>query len=75
MKQGDLDKEYPGHEPDIKAILIQLYKKSQTSLPEIEFAEITKRSTAHKAAIEAFRGKTKVDIIVGAKEVINLFYK
>lgn len=70
-----IDKEYPGHEGTIKGILIQLFDKAKKKPPEIEFAKIGKESPAHKVAIETFRGKRKPDLVVKAKEVLNLFYK
>ena len=70
-----IDREYPGHEATVKVILTQLFTKFGKKKPEIEFTEITKKSLAHKIALETFRGKRKPDLVVKAEEVLRLFYQ
>ncbi|MBU2544861.1 hypothetical protein KKC65_00185 [Patescibacteria group bacterium] len=69
-----IDNEYPGHQAIIKDVLQRLFKKKNKQAPEIMFAEIGKKSIAHKVALEVFRGKRKPDIIIGADDVIKLLY-
>lgn len=75
IKEVIIDKEYPGHEPLIKDILLQLFKKNKLQTPYIEFKRIGKQSQAHKIALETFRGERKPDKVVKAVEVLILLYK
>ncbi|OGZ35491.1 MAG: hypothetical protein A2815_00590 [Candidatus Portnoybacteria bacterium RIFCSPHIGHO2_01_FULL_40_12b] len=70
-----IDNEYPGHEATIKNIIIQLFQKIKIKTPQISFDTIGKQSNAHKAALEAFRGKRKIDITIKSKQVLELFYR
>jgi len=70
-----IDKEYPGNEPVIKQILLQLFDKANLKKPKIDFEFIGKKSPAHKIAIQTYRGERKPDIIIKAEDVLNLFYK
>ena len=70
-----IDKEYPGHEPFIKEVILQLFKRNGILAPRLDFALIGKNSEAHRVAIEAYRGQRKADIIVKAQEVFRLFYQ
>jgi hypothetical protein len=74
MEEVIVDKEYPGHEGVIKDVILHLFTKTQQVAPSITFAEIGKKSGAHKTAIEVFRGERKPDIIVKAQDVLALFY-
>ena len=69
-----VDKEYPGHEGTIKNVLKNLFEKGNLVFPEISFSEITKKSPAHKAAINVYRGKSKPDLIVKAENILGLFF-
>lgn len=75
ISQMVIDREYQGHEASIKEMLIQLFQKAGKKIPEIHFDYIGKASLAHKAALEAFRGELKPDIVVEAKEVLKLLYE
>ncbi|OGG12409.1 hypothetical protein A3J20_01170 [Candidatus Gottesmanbacteria bacterium RIFCSPLOWO2_02_FULL_42_29] len=68
-----IDKEYPGHEATIKAILVRLFDRNELNPPNIGFALIGKKSKAHKIALETYRGERKPDIKVKAEGVLNLF--
>lgn len=54
--------------------LKNLFEKGNLVFPEISFSEITKKSPAHKAAINVYRGKSKPDIIVKAEDILGLFF-
>ena len=69
-----IDKEYPGHEDLIRNYLYHLFAKHKIPSPEIQFVFVTKKSKAHKVAIDAYRGKRKADITVKANEVIKIIY-
>lgn len=75
IEQVMIDKEYPGHEAIIKDVLLRLFKKIGKRRPEIMFNKISKKSPAHKAALEVFRGKRKPDIIIKAGDAMQLLYK
>ncbi len=70
-----IDKEYPGHEGLIKAIIIRLFQSTGIEAPSISFSLVGKDCQAHKVAIETFRGIRKPDLIINAKEVLGLFYR
>lgn len=70
-----IDREYPGHEATIKNLLLLLFNKINKSAPNIMFAEIGKKSIAHKTAIAVFRKEKKADIIIKADDIIKLLYK
>ncbi|MFH0857033.1 MAG: hypothetical protein V1860_03995 [bacterium] len=70
-----IDKEYPGHEAIIKGMILSLFYKIKNKAPDIMFAEIGKKSMAHKTAIAIFRKERKADIIIRADDIIKLLYK
>ncbi len=69
-----VDKEYPGHEGVIKNILKNLFEKGKLTFPEVGFSQITKKSPAHKIAINVYRGKSKPDLIVRSEDVLRVFF-
>lgn len=69
-----IDIEYQGHEASIKEVLVQLFERFRQSAPEIYFNYVGKRSSAHHAAIAAFRREKKVNIIVRAEDILKLLY-
>lgn len=69
-----IDTEYDGHNASIKEVLVQLFERFQKEVPEINFGYVGKRSSAHKAAIEAFRKKKKVTITATAEDMLKLLY-
>src|SRR5258708_3415368 len=58
-----IDPEYVGYEPVIKNRILQLLQRRQITLEseQIVFHHIGKKSPAHTAAINVFRGKAKPD--------------
>lgn len=70
-----IDREYLGNESTIKNIIVQHFRKARIKEPDIIFAEIGKKSPAHKVALEVFRGKREPDMIVEAKQIIQVLYK
>ena len=70
-----IDQEYVGHEITIKGFLIYLLNKNGRNIPFIAFGHIGKTSSAHKAAVDVFRGKKKADLVVNAKEILKLLYE
>jgi len=51
-----------------------ILSKAGLESPEINFTLVGKHSTAHKIAIEVFRGKRKPDMIVKSDDVLKLVY-
>lgn len=70
-----IDQEYKGNEATIKNILIQLFRRFDLEEPEVEFGLVGKKCNAHRVAIATLRQEQKPDLIVGAKEVLKLFYE
>jgi len=69
-----IDKEYPGHEGDIKNVLKNLFERTSMLFPGINFFEITKTNPAHKAAISVYRGEKKPDLVVKTEDILDLFF-
>ncbi len=67
-----IDNEYPVHEPAIKNIILQLYRKSKRKEPEIYFSNIGKNDPAHIAAINTFRGEREPDLTARWSGFLNL---
>lgn len=66
-----IDTEYPGQEPLIKNVFLNLSdKKMEIGKRDITFKQIGKRSNAHSVAYKAFKGKTAA-VTVSAEEVIK----
>lgn len=74
IKDVVIDKEYPGQEPIIKDLIIKFFEAEGLKYPNIHFGLIGKDNPSHEVAIKTFRGKLKPDLIVGAKQVIELIY-
>ena len=69
-----IDKEYIGHEGVIKDVLRGLFQKYSKDMPIVHFDHIGKKSKAHQVAIKVFRGERKADIIIKAKDLLELFF-
>lgn len=69
-----IDKEYFGHEADIKNILLQLFEKHRSKSPEIEFGFVGKKSPAHDSGIKVFRKEGRPTVIVKAKDILEVLY-
>lgn len=69
-----IDREYYGHEADIKNILLQLFEKHQRKSPEIEFGLVGKKSPAHDSGIKVFRKEDRPTGIVNAKDILEVLY-
>ncbi len=67
-----IDTEYLGHNGSIKEKLIQLFKKTKSIYPNINFGFIGKHSNAHIHAIETFRGNKKATIILKAETILKI---
>jgi hypothetical protein len=67
-----IDREYPGHEKDIKAILLDLIRKVDPAFPEdrIVFKRIGKHSSAHLKAWAVHAGKAKADNKISRREFL-----
>lgn len=70
-----IDIEYQGREADIKGILLYYIRKRDPSFPKenVSFNRITKRSPAHKKAIETYRGNLKPDEQITLEQLRHLF--
>jgi len=69
-----IDREYPGHDGTIKNVLHTLLDQAGWSTPRVSFTLVTKKSPAHKIAVEVFRGNEEPDMIVTAEDALGLLY-
>jgi hypothetical protein len=63
-----IDNEYPGHEKDIKALLLNHLRINPN---HIRFREIGKDCSSHRIANQTFSGKLKPNEII-SREQLNL---
>ncbi len=73
-KTSKIDKEYLGNEGIIKNVLSGLFKKYNKEMPVMHFDNIGKKSKAHQVTIEVFRGGKNADMIIVAKDLLELFF-
>lgn len=68
-----IDKEYPGREKDIKAMLLRYFWNSKIAISEdqISFELISRASNAHEVAHAAFRERAKVGEVIGKRELFR----
>lgn len=69
-----IDKEYYGHEADIKNILLQLFEKHKSKIPEIDFGLVGKKSPAHNSGIKVFRKEHRPTLVITAKDILEVLY-
>lgn len=67
-----IDTEYSGHERQIKSFILQIFKMEGFEEPIVSFAQVGKKSSAHKGAYEAFKLNTS-NIKVTSKEVLKYY--
>jgi hypothetical protein len=75
MEQVLIDIEYPGQEIFIKEHLYNLFRRSgiHTRHGQIEFGYITKKSPAHRLALETYRGNQPADFIITLADLLAEF--
>lgn len=70
-----IDKEYFGHEPLIKRLIIESLKVLKISqIPSIDFGLVGKSSPADQLAYKVATGKKKADIKITAEQVLIVFH-
>ena len=76
-EQVTVDIEYPGHEGEIKRLLLQLCHRHGLFVPtgRIHFALVGKKSPAHRVAIQTFRGQRQPDRVVTSDDLLGLLDK
>jgi hypothetical protein len=69
-----IDAEYPGHEAEIRAMLLNHVRKIAPTFSrhQIVFGEIGKKSPAHCKALAVYRGAEKPGKRIGASELLRL---
>jgi hypothetical protein len=65
-----IDNEYPGHENDIKGLLLN-YMKGNIKKEQIKFDQLGKKDSSHRIAYQTFCGKLKPNDIID-EERLNL---
>ncbi|MBM4466294.1 MAG: hypothetical protein FJ014_12195 [Chloroflexi bacterium] len=70
-----IDLEYPGHSPDIKEHLLNLFARAGFSVSGemIRFQRIGKRSPAHDKALYTLRGELRPDRTITTEELLAQF--
>lgn len=73
IDQVTIDIEYRGYESQIKEHLLNLLRRARKRVEsyQIHFDRITKKSPAHKVAIQTFRGQRNPDHIVTREELLR----
>lgn len=68
-----IDTEYTGREGDIKGMILRMARRDNLKLAsdQIQFGHIGKRSSAHRTAINVFRGKVLPDRVLTIKEILH----
>ena len=66
-----IDTEYKGNEENTRALLLQLFRRESKKIPKIVFQQISRKSSAHKAAIAVVRGDAKPDRILTTREFMK----
>ncbi|MFQ5795255.1 MAG: hypothetical protein ACE5JP_09425 [Candidatus Bipolaricaulia bacterium] len=77
LQEVRIDREYPGHEEEIKWILLNMMKSHPPHPGQlnIEFVSLGKGSSAHKIAWRTFRKELKPNKILTAQEVLSALLK
>lgn len=76
VKDVEIDREYKGHEINIKSYITKALKFSQVTAPNISFANVGRRVNAHKVANESHKRNIKPkEGELTAEDVIYLFEK
>ena len=67
----ELDREYPGYDADIKAMLLRKFGRAGIAVDSttIQFANVRKKAKAHHAAWRVFVGLDEPDLKVNWEEV------
>jgi len=68
-----IDREYVGHERQIKSFILQILRIKKFSEPDVNFTEIGKGSPAHICAYKAMTNKVR-ELLVTAAQVL-LYYE
>jgi len=69
-----IDREYAGHERQIKSFILQIFRIEGFSEPVISFGEIGKKSSAHLEGYRALQ-KDRRGIVITAKAVWQYYEK
>jgi hypothetical protein len=71
-----IDQEYPGHEEEIKWILLNILKEHFPNREiRIEFRSLGKRSPAHLIALKTLRKEREANRVLTAKEILSTLLK
>lgn len=73
-----IDREYPGHEEQIKWILLNMIKKDYPRVKEgikIGFGKVGKKSAAHEIAWRTLRKESNPDKVITSRELLATLLK
>lgn len=76
IKELVIDQEYPGHNHEIRWILLNFLKRDfpSYSLP-ISFTRVGKKSAAHATAYRTLRGQRLPDKVLSAQEILAVLLR
>lgn len=68
-----IDCEYTGQEAKLRAMLLRYFSKigARIKSDQIQFAQIGKKSKAHKLALSVFREREKANSVLREKELLK----
>lgn len=76
LQEIKIDQEYPGHENEIKWIILNIIKKQNPkSKAIIRFENIGKKSQAHKVAWKTLRKERKAERVISSQEILSILFK
>ena len=78
IREIKIDKEYPGHENEIKWIILNMIKRDFFDPEEritIKFERVGKKSRVHLIAWRTFRREKTVDKIINTQDIISALFK
>ena len=77
LEHMTIDTEYPGHEGDIKGMLLNAILKVRSDFPkqQISFRPVGKKSGSHHKAYGVFTGKQQPDRVLTAQEILRVLGK
>jgi len=69
-----IDIEYPGHDKQLKNMILAMLKRLRRKQPRIYFRQIGKKSNAHSLAYLTYKRKRKPDIFIKQKDLESLVF-
>ena len=75
LSQVVIDKEYYGKDKVLKSMLLEMWSRYFTEVPEITFDKIGKKSKVHNICYLAMKGKDEIGRVIRFEEIKRLVLK